>query len=109
MKKILAFTLALAMVLSTMTVTFAASKEVEALANLKLLLNTTDAEVNAELNRAVGLAMVLKALGYTQEDANAKAADNKFTDMEKAAWAKGFATLGEQAGICNLHAARIGL
>ena len=42
MKKILAFTLALAMVLSTMTVTFAASKEVEALANLKLLLNTTD-------------------------------------------------------------------
>lgn len=101
MKKILAFTLALAMVLSTMTVTFAASKEVEALANLKLLLNTTDAEVNAELNRAVGLAMVLKALGYTQEDANAKAADNKFTDMEKAAWAKGFATLGEELKLTN--------
>lgn len=101
MKKILAFTLALAMVLSTMTVTFAASKEVEALANLKLLLNTTDAEVNAELNRAVGLAMVLKALGYTQADADAKAADNKFTDMEKTAWAKGFATLGEELKLTN--------
>lgn len=101
MKKILAFTLALAMVLSTMTTTFAASKEVEALANLKLLLNTTDAEVNAELNRAVGLAMVLKALGYTQADADAKAADNKFVDMEKTVWAKGFATLGEELKLTN--------
>lgn len=101
MKKILAFTLALAMVLSTWTSTFAASKEVEALANLKLLLNTTDAEVNADLTRAVGLAMVLKALGYTQEDANAKMAENTFVDLDKAAWAKGFAKLGEDLKITN--------
>ncbi|MDO4766273.1 MAG: Ig-like domain-containing protein [Eubacteriales bacterium] len=101
MKKILAFTLALAMVLSSTTMTFAASKEVEALANLKLLLNTTDAEVNADLNRAVGLAMVLKALGYTQEDANAKAEANTFVDMEKFGWAKGFTVLGEELKITN--------
>lgn len=101
LRKVLAFTLALAMLLSTMTATFAASKEVEALANLKLLLNTTDAEVNQELTRSVGLAMVLKALGYAQADADAKAADNKFVDMEKASWAKGYAALAEELKISN--------
>lgn len=102
LRKVLAFTLALAMLLSTMTfTTFAAGKEVEALANLKLLLNTTDAEVEQELTRSVGLAMVLKALGYAQADADAKAADNKFVDMDQAAWAKGYAALAEELKISN--------
>lgn len=101
LKKVLAFTLALAMLLSTMTTTFAASKEVEALATMKLLLNTSDAEVNQELSRAIGLAMVLKALGYSQADANAKMMDNKFVDMEGSSWAKGYAALAEELKISN--------
>lgn len=98
LRKVLAFTLALAMLLGTMTTTFAANEKVQALETLKLVDVQTKEGLANDLTRAVGLATVLKAKGYTQDDANAKAADVKFTDVTKE-WQKGWTVLGQEAGV----------
>lgn len=70
--------------------------DVSILQDLNLLdkEGNTKAKLDAALTRAEGLAMVLKALGYSQEKVNIDqyAILNKFTDVPD--WFKGYAAIG---------------
>lgn len=93
LRKFTCFVLAVAMMISGMTFASAASQEAKNLNKLGLLLNITDEELNQKLDRVIGITMVLKSLGYKDEDVKNKAADNPFVDMDKHSWAKGFAAV----------------
>lgn len=93
LRKFTCFVLAVAMMISGMTFASAASQEAKNLNKLGLLLNITDEELSQKLDRVIGITMVLKSLGYKDEDVKNKAADNPFVDMDKHSWAKGFAAV----------------
>ena len=93
LRKVTSFVLAVAMMLSSMTFANAASQEAKNLNTLGLLLNVTDEELSQSLDRVVGITMVLKALGYKDDEVKSKVADNPFIDMENHSWAKGFAAV----------------
>ncbi len=101
-KKVIALVLAVALMMSTFTVAFAAEKsEAQMLGELGLLLNVTSADLETELTRAVGIAMVLKALGFTQASADAyKSEAAKFTS-DANEWYAGFAEFAFVSGITN--------
>lgn len=93
LRKLTCFVLAAAMTLSSMTFTNAATEEAKKLNTMGLLLNIKDEELSQTLTRDIGITMVLKALGYKDEDVKGKAADSPFVDMDKHSWAKGFAAV----------------
>ncbi len=95
--KAISVMLLLVMMLSLSNVTYAASDYVEVLKDLRLLLNTSEEEMSARLTREVGLTMILKSLGYTQEDADLASNNGYFTDVE--GWSKGWAELAYMEGI----------
>lgn len=96
-KRIVSLLLALTMLLSVQVPTFAATAPEVKLNDMGLLLNISDAELDATLDRAVGITMILKSLGYTQADADAAALTTPFTDVS--GWAKGWAALAYSTGI----------
>lgn len=101
-KKLTAFVLAVAVMLSSMTFANAAvSQEAKKLNQMGLLLNITEGELNQELMRVFGITMVLKALGYKDEDTLSKVKDNPFTDMNEFSWAKGFAAIAYENKITD--------
>ncbi len=69
----------------------------QTLNEMGLLLNVTEEDLSIELTREVGITMILKALGYTQEDANEAAEICPFTDVN--GWSKGWTSLAYQLGI----------
>ena len=101
LKKLTCFVLALALMLSSLTFVSAASQEAKNLNKLGLLLNVSEEELNQTLNRVIGITMVLKALGYKDDDVKSKASDNPFVDMDKYSWAKGFAAVAYENKITN--------
>lgn len=100
-KKITALAVATAITLSSVTFSNAAavSEEAKKLNQLNLLLNITEKEMSQNLNRMFGITMVMKALGYKDEDVKTKAADNPFNDLNKDAWVKGFAAVAYENNI----------
>jgi len=75
----------------------AETTDAEVLNDLGLLLNVSEAELEAVLTRDVGVTMILKSLGYTQAQADQAAQMTIFTDVND--WAKGWASLAYQEGI----------
>lgn len=81
-----------------------AKEKALALHELALLSNVSDASLDKELDRGVGIAMVLKALGYTQADADAARKGNMhyFSPEEfTASWQIGWAYLAYEQGITS--------
>ncbi len=101
LRKLTCLTLAIALMLSNMTFVHAASQEARNLNKLGLLLNITEEELGQTLNRVIGITMVLKALGYKDEDVKSKASDNPFMDLDRYSWAKGFAAVAYDNKITN--------
>lgn len=97
MGKKLIILLIICSLLSTQIAVAADSAEEVILNDLGLLLNISEAELDATLTRDVGVTMILKALGYTQEDADNASANPYFTDVSD--WAKGWAELAYDVGI----------
>lgn len=97
-KKFLSLVLAFVLVLSTFTGVFAKAEDasVSKLQKIDLLdkKNNSEEKLNAALKRSEGLAMVLKALGYSQELATKEkyVKLNPFEDLSD--WFKGYAGLG---------------
>lgn len=99
-KKVTALALVITLFFSGVTTANAvAPSSADKLHELGLLLDATDKGLAMNINRALGLTMVLKAIGYTQEDANKKADQSTFTDMKGYEWAAGFAAIGKEVGI----------
>lgn len=101
LRKLTCFVLALALMLSSLTFVNAASQEAKNLNKLGLLLNVSEEELSQTLDRVIGITMVLKTLGYKDEDVKSKASDNPFVDMDKHSWAKGFAAVAYENKITN--------
>lgn len=103
-KKVLSLTLAMVFLIGIMTpVQAAETKDIHASEKLQQmdLLDKDNKEetLNASLKRSEGLAMVLKALGYTQKESGSETYVklNPFGDV--ADWFKGYAGLGFDQGI----------
>lgn len=103
-KKYLAMLMALVLMVSMPAFVAAEDKDaVKALQALQLLdtEGNTEERLNAELSRAEGLTMVLKAIGYSQAEAgmeeNVKL--NTFTDVPE--WFKGYAGLAKDLNIAT--------
>lgn len=104
-KKFLSLFLALILMLSTFQSVFAVSEEIDSVEKLQALelldKDNSEETLDKKLNRAEGLTMVLKSLGYSQEisedEANIKL--NPFTDV--ADWFKGYAGLGFDLNIAK--------
>ena len=101
LRKLTCFILALALTLSSLTYVKAASQEAKNLNKLGLLLNVSEEELSQTLDRVIGITMVLKTLGYKDDDVKSKASDNPFVDMDKYSWAKGFAAVAYENNITN--------
>ena len=101
LRKLTCFVLVLALMLSSLTFVNAASQEAKNLNKLGLLLNVSEEELSQTLDRVIGITMVLKTLGYKDEDVKSKASDNPFVDMDKHSWAKGFAAVAYENKITN--------
>jgi hypothetical protein len=101
LKKVLSIVLAVSMMLSTFTVAFASeASDAQTLYNLGRLDDVSTSALSETLTRVIGVTMVMKALGYTQADADAVEADCTFTDLEgDYAWAKGWVQLAYNEGI----------
>lgn len=97
LRSILSLAMVMTMMISMSSVSMAASTAPEKLNDMGLLLNISDSELDSVLSREVGLTMILKSLGYTQEDADKAASNGYFTDVP--GWSKGWAELAYTAGI----------
>lgn len=99
MRKILSLLIILLLFSSLVVPVTAATTSSSALKlnDLGLLLNVTDSELNSSLTREVGLTMILKAIGYTQSEADAASRNGYFRDVDD--WAKGWAELAYLEGI----------
>jgi len=96
-KKVIALVLAVALMMSTFTVAFAAEDTTASkLVTLGLLSDASASSLSAGLTREIGLTMILKDLGYTQADAD-KAAKAPFTDTK--GWVTAWANLAYEKGI----------
>jgi hypothetical protein len=96
-KKVIALVLSIALMMSTFTVAFAAEPtNASKLVTLGLLSDDSASALSAELTRKIGITTILKALGYTQADANAAVA-SKFTDTKD--WTGVWANLAAAKGI----------
>ena len=69
----------------------------EKLNELGLLLNVSEEELEAVLTREIGLTMILKALGYTDSEAENYGQTSPFIDTER--WSKGWVALAYHLGI----------
>jgi hypothetical protein len=100
-KRIFAILLAISMMLSTYTVTFAGGgTDAQILYELGRLEDIRPEALDETLTRVIGITMVMKALGYTGVDADGAAANSNFTDLEgNNAWAKGWIQLAYEEGI----------
>lgn len=100
-RKYLALVMALVLFLSIPVPTFADGVDaVESLKALELLDKETDSKkLDSELTRAEALAMVLKAIGYSQKEADKKenVELNKFKDVPE--WFKGYAGLAAEKNL----------
>jgi len=91
-KRTVATLLCLVLVFGTMNYSRGAQlTSAEKLNQLGLLLNINQSELDATLSRDIGLTMILKALGYTQEDATQYESSSPFSDTP--GWSKGWVSL----------------
>lgn len=98
MRRFVAILLAVVMMCSFSQMTFGETQTyAEKLYNLGLLTDISQKDLEAELTREIGLTMILKALGYTQADADAVSSTSKFKDTE--GWFKGWAALAYNLNI----------
>ncbi len=98
MKKIGVITIGvLILMLSIQCSVWAASNEATDLADLGLLNDVSDESLEKELTRDVGIAMILKAIGYAQSEADVAASRSYFNDVS--GWAAGWAELAYIEGI----------
>lgn len=99
MKKIVSIILSLILIfnLSALNNIFASEESYMILNDLGLLLNITESELSSELTRDIGVTMILKSLGYTQDDADQAAQISEFSDVE--GWAEGWTALASQLNI----------
>lgn len=81
----------------TLTATAESTTPETDLNTLGLLLNISKEEMAATLSREVGITMILKAIGFTQSDADLAASNSAFTDVP--GWSKGWAELAYVRGI----------
>ncbi|MBC7958752.1 MAG: hypothetical protein H7X94_02695 [Vallitaleaceae bacterium] len=72
------------------------------LSQLGLLSNTSENELSKPLSRLIGISMILKSLGYTNEDALLVSSQNPFKDLTgNESWGAGWAMLAFQLGITS--------
>lgn len=96
-KKVIALVLAVALMMSTFTVAFAAeTTKADKLVTLGLLSDASAPELAEELTREIGIIIVLKALGFKQADADAAVA-SPFVDT--VGWLAPWANLAYEKGI----------
>lgn len=81
----------------TLTATAESTAPETDLNTLGLLLNISKEEMAATLSREVGITMILKAIGFTQSDADLAASNSAFTDVP--GWSKGWAELAYVRGL----------
>lgn len=100
MKRFISGMLVLAMLFSLAQPLSAAEPSApEKLNKLGLISGTSEQELRSSLTRDVGITMILKAIGYTQADADAVADNGQFVDVK--GWAKGWAELAYIEGITS--------
>ena len=100
--KKIAFILSIILILSNCSVSFAYLADMstpEKLNYLGLLDNISEEKLDQPLTRAVGIAMVIKSLGYSQEQVNKHAFKNMYSDLSDYSWLKGFAALATEMNI----------
>lgn len=71
----------------------------ERLSKLGLLKNISEDELNLQLTRDVGIAMIIKSLGYTDVEASRMKDECTFTDMSSSEWSKGYVSIAYNLGI----------
>lgn len=98
-KKIIAVLLMITMTFSQVQDTKATIDDATWLTALGLLEPNKEEQLNKELNRAEGITMILKALGYSRFEADQQLQRNTFTDMKEYMWASGYAMLAYELGI----------
>ncbi len=97
-KRLVSIVLVFTLMMSSIQLVFAVNQtSAEKLNHLGLLLNISEEELAAELSREVGLTMILKALGYTQEDADKYVESSPFVDTQ--GWSSGWASLAYHLNI----------
>ncbi len=101
-RKYVALFMALVLLLSAPSLVLAAEKDaVNSLQELKLLdkEGNTEEKLSAQLSRAEGLTMVLKAIGYSQTEAEKEEYVKLSTFKDVPEWFKGYAGLGKALNI----------
>lgn len=100
LKKCLTLFLTLMLVLSNFSISFAkeATSPIK-LNKLGLLDDISPQVLDQNLSRMIGLTMILKSLGYTEETVNQRADNCPFTDVPE--WFKGWATTAVDLSITS--------
>lgn len=76
------------------------NQDAEKLKEMGLLSNISQAELEQPLTRLVGLTMILKALGYSEEDARLRSKDCKLNDLTgDSSWGAGWVAIAMEKGI----------
>lgn len=80
----------------------ASNDSTDILYELGLLSNINSGEMYIDLNRLVGLTMILKAMGYTDFDANKVSTNSVFVDLNgNYAWGVGWVNIGVEKSIAR--------
>ncbi|MDR7855479.1 hypothetical protein [Tissierella sp.] len=100
LKKCLALFLTLMLILSNFSISFAIEDTNPIKLNKLGLLDDISPQVlDKNLSRMIGLTMILRSLGYTEETVNKRADSCPFTDVPE--WFKGWATMAVDLSITS--------
>lgn len=98
--RIICLILCLSIITPMNKISLAADDSVEVLTELGLISNTTPNELYINLNRLVGITMILKAMGYTDADANRVDDSTVFNDLTgNYRWGTGWVNIGVENNI----------